>query len=360
MAGIWTSTGSDWKPAAPQPFPDERALQEMVAKHPHLLPLAGSPQLIVLGLEVRLGNGKVDVLAVEASGRPAIIEVKLARNPEARRAVVSQILAYAASLQGHDLDSLEQGPLQEPLRKIGYESLAEAVKGQDQESAVDYGDFRASFQEHLNNGQFRLVLVLDDVSSELESIVGYLDTVTIPGLTTDLVTVTVFTVGGVQVALPQRISPDSDRAAATAQRPTKLKSKARTFDGPGAFAESMSSVSEEDHETFEQLIAWADDLVRLPNVRLFSSISPTGGVSKLQPRLTADNAGLVSIANNSGKLYIQFWRHKFESLAPNSINEIERLIAPKEIGQGNEVTEITPELLAALKQAYEEAVAPQS
>ena len=360
MAGIWTSTGTDWKPAAPQPFPDEATLQEMVAENPHLLPLAGSPRLIVLGREVHLGNGKVDVLAVEASGRPAIVEVKLRKNPAARRAIVAQVLAYAASLQEFNLESLEQGPLLGPLEKIGYASLEKAVEGQDQESAVDLADFRVSFQEHLNTGQFRLVLVLDDVSSELESIIGYLDTVTIPGLTIDLVTVKMFEVGGVQVALPQRISPDSSRAAATAQPPGVLKSKARTYDGPDAFAESVQSVSEKDREVFQQLIGWANDIIKLQNVRLFSSISPTGNVFMLHPRLTADNAGLVSIANNSGKLYIQFWRHKFESLAPNSLNEVQRLIAPKEIGQGNEVSDITPELLAALTRAYEEAVRAQA
>ena len=93
---------------------------------------------------------------------------------------------------------------------------------------------------------------------------------------------------------------------------------------------------------------------------LFSSISPTGNVFNLHPRLTADNAGLVSIANNDGKLYFRFERRKFESLAPDSIERVERLIAPKEIGHGNEVTNITPELLAALTQAYEEAVATRS
>lgn len=358
MAGIWTKAGTDWKPAAAQPFPDEATLQDMVAENPNLLPLAGSPQLIVLGREVRLGSGKVDVLAVETSGRPTIIEVKLARNPEARRAVVAQVLAYAASLHGLDLESLERGPFLGPLQKIGYASLAEAV--QDQESAVDLEDFGVSFQEHLDNGQFRLVLVLDDVSSELESIIGYLENVTTPGLTTDLVTVTVYDVGGVEVALPQRISPDRSSVAAVSERPVSRRSKARTYDGPDAFAESVQRVREQDRPLFQKLIQWANNVAQLPGVVLFSSISPTGNVFSLHPRLKADNAGLVSIANNDGKLYFRLERRRFESLAPDSIERIESLIAPKEIGQGNELTEISPEVLAALTEAYREAVATRS
>lgn len=358
MAGIWTKAGTDWKPATAQPFSDETALQEMVAENPNLLPLAGSPQLIVLGREVRLGSGKVDVLAVETSGRPTIIEVKLDRNPEARRAVVAQVLAYAASLHGLDLESLEQGSLQGPLQKIRYTSLAEAV--QDQESAVDLGDFSASFQEHLDNGQFRLVLVLDDVSTELVSIIGYLENVTIPGLTIDLVTVRVYEVGGVEVALPQRISPDRSSVAAVSERPVSRRSRARTYDGPDAFAESVQRVKEVDRQLFQDLIEWAKKVAELPSVALISSISPAGNVFSLHPRLTADNAGLVSIANNDGRLYFRMERRRFESLAPASIERIERLIAPNEIGNGNVLTEITPEILAALTDAYEEAVATRS
>lgn len=100
MAGIWTNTGDGWKLADSQPFPDEATLQGLVAENPQLLPLAGSPSVFTFGREVRLGTGKADILAVEASGRPVIIEVKLARNAEARRAIVSQVLAYAAFCMG--------------------------------------------------------------------------------------------------------------------------------------------------------------------------------------------------------------------------------------------------------------------
>ena len=65
-----------------------------------MLPLAGAPRLVMLGREVPLGTGYADLLAVERSGRLVLIEVKLARNAEARRAVVAQILAYAAFLGG--------------------------------------------------------------------------------------------------------------------------------------------------------------------------------------------------------------------------------------------------------------------
>src|SRR5947209_10276633 len=85
------------------------------------------PRLIVLGREVQLGSGRADLVAIEPSGRLAIIEIKLAWNAEARRAIIAQVLAYAAYLWGLDQTTLEQDVLSWHLQKRGYESLAHAV-----------------------------------------------------------------------------------------------------------------------------------------------------------------------------------------------------------------------------------------
>ena len=69
--------GAGWKLASSQASSDEATLHRLIAENPQLLPLVGSPRIIVLGCEVQLGNGYADILAVESSGRPTIIEVKL-------------------------------------------------------------------------------------------------------------------------------------------------------------------------------------------------------------------------------------------------------------------------------------------
>src|SRR5262245_22589812 len=97
---IWTNDGTGWHLLATTGFPREEALHSLVEQAPQILPLAGSPRLVVLGREVLLGNGYTDLIAVEPTGRLAIIEVKLASNSEARRAIVSQVLTYAAYLDG--------------------------------------------------------------------------------------------------------------------------------------------------------------------------------------------------------------------------------------------------------------------
>jgi RecB family endonuclease NucS len=91
----------------PAAYPAEAALHDLVEEAPQMLPLAGSPQLTVLGREVRLGSGYADLVAVDSTGRLVIIEVKLAGNAESRGAVVAQVLSYAGYLQGLDPDQLE-------------------------------------------------------------------------------------------------------------------------------------------------------------------------------------------------------------------------------------------------------------
>lgn len=100
MTAIWHDTPDGYERLEPAGFPNEAELHAMVAAAPEMLPLAGSPDLVVLGVEVSLGNGWADVLALESGGRFVLIEIKLAANGEARRAVVAQLLSYASFLRG--------------------------------------------------------------------------------------------------------------------------------------------------------------------------------------------------------------------------------------------------------------------
>ncbi len=355
MAGIWKNTGEEWELASPQAYEDEATLHKLIEQNPGLLPLAGSPDLSVLGSEVYLGIGYADLLAVESSGRPAIIEVKLARSSEARRAIVSQIISYAAFLHGLTVERLEQGTLRKPLADAGYMSILDAVQSQDQKGAVDVGTFSASMQEYLDQGNFRLVLVLDEVPAELERLIAYLDAMTIQALAIDLITLKVYEVNGAQVALPQRISPDISAAmpAADDSRSLPKKHEGIVSDGSAAFRASLEGATDEARAKFEELIVWAEQLAKLPNVRLSSYT----GVNRftLLPRIMPDNAGLVTIWNDKQQPYISVWKSVFKRHAPNSIEIVEKVIEPSKIGQGNTIQKVSPQVIDAFTKAYEEA-----
>ena len=354
MAGIWIKQAEgEWKAAAAQPFPYEQTLHELAARNPQLLPLAGSPQLVVLGSEVWMGSGYADILAVEASGRPVIVEVKLARNAEARRAVVAQVLAYAAFLQGSNVETLDDS-LSKQLRTAGYGSILEAVEAQQED--VDREAFTASLQEHLDNGGFRLVLLLDETSHELERLVAYLDAITTAALTIDLITVSVYEVNGAQVALPQRISPDVGETVEAGTQRQSASRKIVVSDGADAFVASVANAADKERQVFDRLIEWANNL---PNVRLSTQQSKSG--FSLRPKILPDNLKNLATIWNYDYPAIALRRSAFESHAPKSIETVENAAGIK-IGDDNYVSydKITNKkhletILDALTQAYAEA-----
>lgn len=321
-----------------------------------MLPLAGSPHLFVLGREVQLGPGYADLLAVEASGRPVIVEIKLAKNPDAKRMIVAQVLSYAAFLQGSDVESLEQGPLRKALNDKNHASVLESVKAQDQENAVTDA-FVESLQEYLTNGRFRLVLVLDEISAELERVAAYLDAVTLQTLTIDLITVNVYKVNGTEVAMPQRISPDPSAMPGSAMASTARRAPNRGVlsDGPDAFVESIAEIEGEDRALLNRLVDWAREVASLPGVSLFTYTGVDRRRFTLLPRITTEKAGLVTIWNDNRKPYLSVWRSVFERRAPGSIETVEQALGAK-LGQGNTFAGAPPELLSALTAAYREAV----
>ena len=356
MAGIWTNRGTGWQLTPPKGFPDEATLHGLVADAPQLLPLAGSPQLVVLGREVQLGSGYADLLAVENSGRPAIIEVKLGRNAEARRAVVAQVLAYAAYLHGMSIEDLQQGPLRRQLANAGHTSILQAVESADQEGAVNPEEFTGRLAHNLRDGRFRLVFVLDEVPSELLRLVSYLEVVS-ERILIDLVAVGMYEINGAQVVLPQRISPEPTRPSDIAQIGTGTASKPDAVQTEGAedFAATLTEATEENSAQFQRLVEWAKELEASGYVTLFTSRGKDRAT--LLPYLMPDRRGLITIWNDRLRPYISMWRTVFESRAPSSIEAVELAIAPASLGQGTTVRDPSDSALAAIRDAYREAAA---
>ncbi|MWA07345.1 hypothetical protein F8568_044875 [Actinomadura sp. LD22] len=93
--GIWHGTGGGLVASRPQPFEREQVLHESIERGAAMLALPGQPTGVMLGREVQLGNGYADLITIEAeTGRPMVIEVKLASNAD-RRPVFTQTLGYA-------------------------------------------------------------------------------------------------------------------------------------------------------------------------------------------------------------------------------------------------------------------------
>lgn len=352
MASIWHNDGSAWGLLAPAGFSDEASLHTLVEQAPHILPLSGAPRLAVVGREVFLGGNYADLIAVETNGRLVIIEIKLAKNSEARRAVIAQVLTYAAYLRGQDVETLESDILGDHLQKLGYGDLAGVVSAGDQQGTFDIASFSAGLAENLNDGRFRLVLVLDKAPDELVKLVGYLESVT-NGLIIDLITVSSYDVAGSQVVVPQRVDPERIPVAATTSKVKGTETGAQSGEGIQSFVASIETAAPQHQSLLRRLAEWAASLEELGIARNLSTLGKSGRTTIL-PWLVGEDRGLITIWNDGGP-YISLWTSVFEAKAPHTLSRLEQLADIPKIGHGQTIKDINEPLLELLTDAYREA-----
>ncbi|MFZ2178899.1 MAG: hypothetical protein WAW17_33690, partial [Rhodococcus sp. (in: high G+C Gram-positive bacteria)] len=219
------------------------------------------------------------------------------------------------------------------------------------ESSLTRDQFEESINQHLAAGSFRVVIVLDEAPAELVNLMGYLESVT-TGLSLDLIAVHAYTVGGHQIAVPQRLDPDHQ------PEPALERATRRTPQGSGhleigvqPFREHIQNVDGENGATLTMLADWVEDLARVSAITPETYFSDAGSVILL-PRFADQKAGLVSVwCYASGVPALSFWRSVFERRAAEYIDEVEALVGIR-IGGGNQTKTVTPELLNALRAAY--------
>ena len=305
--------------------------------------------MVVLGREVSLGPGYADLIAVEPDGRLVILEIKLRRNAEARRAVVAQILTYAAYLKGLDSNSFEE-LLRPHLDARDKSSIIEAVRESEQSAEFDDQDFAGGLEESLRAGEFRLVLVLDEAPAELVRLVGYLESIS-AGIVIDLITVSAYMAGGEEILVPQRVDPEYQDQSVLLPGRRAVKAR-REVDGSEAFEEAVGRAPEEDQTDLRRLLVWARELEASRLATLRTRLG--SGRQILLVWIRGEKAGLASIWNDGGA-YISLWRSVFVRLAWDRLSEVEELIGGP-VGQGSTVRNPSPELLAALTRAYQDAL----
>ncbi|MDQ3537720.1 MAG: hypothetical protein M3415_02810 [Actinomycetota bacterium] len=350
MTGIWLETEDGWRPLASIGFALEKELHDLIERSPGMLPLAGSPRLVMLGREVRCGTGKADLVAVEAdTGVPVVIEVKLASNTD-RRAVLTQVLGYAAYLRRLDAAGFE-ALLAPHLLAVQAPSVGDAVTAAVQDPAFDVTAFANGLAESLAAGRLRCAVVIDAAPQDLVELLGYLQDVTNDRLELDLVTVTAYRVGERRVLVPQLVEPERVPALPPSM-PTSAASQATITQGSDVFAATIEQSPEEQRPVLWRLHDWA---VQLESDGLAVLYSSTGkGRWVLNPRLPGQPRGLVTIWNENGGS-LSPYRTVLQQEAPNSLAALDDRV-PGQIKQGNYLkADYDDHLLGLFRAAYEEA-----
>jgi len=116
-----------------KPSFDELYLQELLRKHPTILPLnkldASFWPPIPIGRETPLGAGCcVDNLYVSPTGGLTLVEAKLWKNPAANRDVVGQVIDYAKQLARWGYSDVDRACRQYTGRYAGARQEAKAAR----------------------------------------------------------------------------------------------------------------------------------------------------------------------------------------------------------------------------------------
>jgi len=173
MAKILLIEGEYIKALDKVKFTEESKLQDYLEKYPALIPLPeiveGASDLLCIGKEVSAGLGAVDLLFIDKDGLLTVVETKLAKNPEARREVIGQIIEYASYIsQWTTVDVYE---IANERLKSNLDEVIEKISGDD----FSAEDFRSNIEQNLKNGRIRLIIAVNELIEPLRATVTFLN-----------------------------------------------------------------------------------------------------------------------------------------------------------------------------------------
>lgn len=167
--------------------PDEQHLHDRLRKSPGLLPIEDiglDGPLLVVGQEVGLASGRIDLVGLARSGDLLLVELKTGpQNPDFRR-VLAQLVDYGSDLWGQSLDEFDNAVVRRYLagkyctdRLLnGASSLEDARKSVWPDMHDSEADgFRTRLAEVLATGDFHFVAVAQRFTQSMENTVRYLN-----------------------------------------------------------------------------------------------------------------------------------------------------------------------------------------
>jgi hypothetical protein len=223
-------------------FQDEALLQRIIVSSPSLLP--GVPEIGVLAVaEVDF----IDVLCLDLDGGITLCECKLHTNPEIRRKIVGQLIAYAAALWKMPYAELDRRVAGRAGQKVitRMEQLAAEAGASDWSSET----FRAAVTDNLQEGRFKLVFAVDHITEELKRIVEFVNAHTSGGLQVLAVEIGYVKDSGVEILDPAVYGSELAQGPGGAGKPVWDRA---------SFVAALRARSPEAAQGIEAVMAWAD------------------------------------------------------------------------------------------------------
>ena len=161
----------------------EGGLQELIEQYPQIIPgrqiTPGSndpPRFCLLCREMPVGSWSLDFLLVDHHGVPTLVEAKLVENPESRRAVIGQIIEYAANAA----EAWSDGKLREKASAY-WSKRGKNIEEIISEFIVDEisaDSFWELVENNLAQGKIRLIITSDELRPEIRKMIEFLNSET--------------------------------------------------------------------------------------------------------------------------------------------------------------------------------------
>ena len=155
--GIWR-IDEDLNPISLSGMDYEQRLQEIIASDLSII----DPSLMIIGREVPTVGGRIDILAIDAEGNLAVIELKRARTP---REVVAQTLDYGSCIRRMTSEEIANNFIDYQRRFL---------KGVSPKGINDALHERFNSIPDEINSSHRMVIVAEELDLSTERIVLYL------------------------------------------------------------------------------------------------------------------------------------------------------------------------------------------
>ena len=216
-------------PLEEEPFSTEDELQALIAEYPELLDgeqiRPGDPRRWILiarekGIAETSDSGArwaIDHLIIDQDAVPTLAEVKRGSNPEIRRAIVGQLLEYAAhASRTWTADDLRR-TFEESVNAQGHDPVEVLGRLLRSDGEPDADGFWENVATNLSARRIRLLFVADEIPDPLERVVEFLNE-QMPNIEVLAIEIKQFRGGQTQTLVPRVLGRT---AKASAQGPAK-------------------------------------------------------------------------------------------------------------------------------------------
>lgn len=169
MRKIYLQKDSLVSPLKEEVFEKELVLQELLEKHPHLLPaeeIIGNPTFVIVQRELPISVGFIDLLLIDQMMVPTVVETKV-NNPEIRRKIIGQGYEYLTSL-AYELTGKQIINYTKSYWKDDYQQEIKDKLGVDSLSEKE-------IDKNLKKPRLRLIFAADFIPRELRKFVEFIN-----------------------------------------------------------------------------------------------------------------------------------------------------------------------------------------